>query len=895
MDNMIYSATSLENLRTCGRKTYLANCNLQQFNPNARRAKEETVAVKTILTEYFTENIPFDENKLDLILDDTLYMGDYQKKAVCKKLNSYIRRFLNWDDLSFKKVLEGAGHTTVNFTDDIAITVSYDLIFENLLDGTVEVVKFQRKEPFLSSHGAAKPENQPCNSFELLAMCMAGKELYPDKTVKASFYHLKGKKDTATELMEYFNEKKEWNVISWTFTERNKEDLINVLSSVRGAISFGNCLDVRNDKKCEGCTYEEACKAKVKDTQNFEIVEEETHSVETNITLTPDQLEVAETENGIVRTNAAAGTGKTMVIIHRIVKLLKSGTRPEKILTITFTNKAAEELRQRISKLCLQENLDVDVDKLNIYTFNAFGDKILAEHKDLIGLSNVKIATKVDIFNVIEYICKDVDFSLFYDNEKIDIINPTLQFMNKKGILVFLSEFFNEIKVHNWSTVEDCEAGDTRGEYNILTHEQAELVFSLYLDYVDEMKRRNFIEYQDQINYTYYILDAFPNVCASYKFDHIMVDEYQDTDESQVRLLKILLDNGFKSFMVVGDDAQAIYSFRLADQNNIIKFDEIFSDYGEIGDIRITENFRSTAEILHAANVLNSCNENKIEGKDLQGRRSGIVPKLKYVADDKNDVIVSMINNYHETGVAYGDIAIIARTQKELRQLILPLEQAGIPYKLQIPEKVILHPDIIAIKALAEALTDTDNRYSFLTYLLRTVEDVSELDIFTPNELYQYIDSNFKLIDFPEDLNERLKFFFDLCAEKFGGSEIVDKFLTDLSERDFQNFIEMNDYLSKLFLFNDNQTIAVGEDNINAVKLITAHTSKGKEWKNVIVLLDQFANTTRDKDVLKIDEERRLLFVAITRARDVLDLLISYGAKTYDFISEFGESIETIQ
>lgn len=897
-ESRTFTSTSLDDLKICGRKTYLGNCNLQQFNENSQRAKSESMALKNVIRDVLVERIPYSMDKIEDYLVPNLYYGEYQKDSICKTFDKYIRRFLDWPELAGKTIVQGSGYENVEVAEGITVSVSFDLIFETPT-GVIELVKIKRKEPTLSSHGRAKIENRPTSSFELWSMYLAGKKLFPDREIEVSFYHMKGKKDTSTEFLADYNSKKEYNVITTTFEPEDELKLKEIIQNSEDMISMRVALDVKRDKNCEGCIYEDLCRLMYPAQEvETEVVNEETTSVQTNIALTAEQQAVVDADSGIIRVNAAAGTGKTMVTIHRIVKLLKSGTQPEKILAITFTNKAAEELKERVTKLCEQEGLNIDVERLNVCTFNSFGDDLIKKNKKRLGLDKVQIASKIDIFNVIIDICKNQDFSAFMDYSKVDLNNPTIQFMNKKGMIVFLSEFFYEIKVHGWQSAAECAAGDEREEYDVMTHEQAEIVFNLYLEYVKEMKRRDLIEYQDQINYSIYLFENYVSLRRIYKFDHIMVDEYQDTDASQVRLLKTLLDNGFKSFMVVGDDAQAIYSFRLADQGNIIHFDEEFADYGPLTDINMTLNFRSTAEILEAANVLNEANEVYMEGKELVGTRNGEIPTVfisPETVQEEYELVAERINDFHNDGVAYGDIAIIARTQKELRSLTVALDEASIPYKMQIPEKVIMQKEIIAIKCLAEAMADTESRFSFMAYFASISNDLSEVSELSPTELYQFLDNNFKMLNFPEDLNERLEFFFHICVEKFHYSDMAMEFIEILKERSFSNFMEMNEYLSKTFLFNDDTTITVNECNDNTVKLITAHTSKGKEWKNVIVLLDQFANTTRGTKDERIDEERRLLFVAITRARDTLNMIRAKRTKCHDFLPEFGESIDVIE
>lgn len=884
------------NEKECGRRAYFSNLNLGQYNPASTRAKEETITIKNCLVDYLTTGKTFTCDSLDDMLDNSLYYSDWQKKNVVKQYYALMRRFITWMSTSAYECIHGKFTTNISF-GDVQTSVAGDMVLRDYVNNTIVMCKIFKNAPELSLSSRASEKNRPYNSFVLAGLYLAGKQMYPNANIQAAFFHLKGKDDTATEIAEEYEIKPGKNIISYTFDEASIARLNEMAQNQTTLISLRNCPDCRRNNKCTECNYFTFCKSMlVKDSilNSEQTVESNTEGERKEVKPTAEQKRVINAKRGLIVVNAAAGCGKTFALTKRIVKLIQDGVLPEKILAITFTNKAADELKERVWKECSNVGIEIDKNKLNINTFNGFGFGIIKEHKRLLGFSEMNIAEKIDLFDIIFKICSNKDLTPLESISICDISNPTLQFMNKKGVVPFLWEYFNRIKVHHWTTTAELETDEKEGAI-ILTHKQAECILSLFNEFSEELKNRNLVEYQDQINLTLKLFETHPEIKSRYHFDHIMVDEYQDTDSSQVELLKHLLDAKFKSFMVVGDDAQAIYAFRLAEYTNIIKFEEHFGAYGKVRVMKITKNFRSTKEILALGNELNHhhAKDAFVEGKDLVGNKNGEIPR--FILSENESVEFYQIKNVIEDAVEnkntkYGEIAIIARTRSELNRMAWFLEESQIPYRIRLSDPLIEDRDVVAIKCIAETLADTDNRFSFLTKLAikDNFEDLLDL---SAEDMIEYVDTKIKSLDFPEDLEERLLFFYDYVDTYLSGSEAAKKMITILKSKDFQNFTELNNYLNEMFDFKDSTSIDDKMDKSNEVTLITAHTAKGKEWKNVIVLSDQFANATRNKNDLSIAEERRLLFVAITRAKETLNIF-QYNEKTYNFLKEMGDKVK---
>ena len=888
------SVDALTAAHDCGRMSYLINLNLGQYGRNSFRAKGETTAMKTCLIDYLLSGQTFTKESFSEMLDSTLYYTDWQKQNVCEQCYALMRRFISWPEWCKYDVIQGKFSQTISF-GEVQSSVSGDFVLRDNETGEIIMCKIIKNAPTLSNHARASEKNKPYNSFLLGALHLAGRIMFPDNEISTALFHIKGKDDKANDIEEEYDYRPGKNIIFHKFSGGQIQNLGIIADNLIETVSLRNAPDCRKNNKCTECNYFTFCKSLLvtNEVQSTEQTEEDS-KVDVGVTATPEQQAVVDAQKGLYVVNAAAGCGKTLVLVFRLYSLLEKGVAPEKILAITFTNKAAQELKDRIKKYCQEKGLNVNTDAIRVQTFNGFGYDIVREHKQYLGFSDAKIAEKIDIFNAIFEVCEGENLTPFKTISSVDLSNPTLQFMNKKGIIPFLWEYFNKIKVQHWTTVAEIETDEIQGSF--LTHEQAQVIFRLYNKFMRTLREKDLVEYQDQINYTLELFERYPEIKSRYQFDHIMVDEYQDTDNSQVMLLRHLLDNGFESFMVVGDDAQAIYAFRLADYTNIVRFSEDFKDYGDTTSLKITKNFRSVQPILDLGNEINHSHSEDtfVAGKDLVGDRDGEKPSVIYCSNEAVEFewvrkrIEQIMSN---PNTSFNDIAIIARTRNELNRLSWYLEENNIPYVIRLSKPIIDNREVVAIKCIAETLCDTDNRFSFLTSL--AIQDNSEelLDL-NVADLFQYVDSKIKNLAFPENLEERLIFFYNYCDTYLSTSRAARKLIDDLKEKNFENFAQLNDYLTDMFDFEDSTSVEdITSPKENAISLITAHTSKGKEWKNVILLTDQFANANRNKDDLSVAEERRLLFVAVTRARDTLTML-QFNDKTYDFGIEMGDAVK---
>lgn len=807
--------------------------------------EEFEIALRNNHSYYFLNNI----------LDDDLFVP-LAKKEKLKSLSEQIERYV----IFLKKV--GGKIISYDVTQDINIngnlvTVSADLIIK--YDSGIEIVKIKRRAPDLS-YKARTPENMPKNNIELYLLQALGKHLYPNKNIIGSFHHMTCKKDKDEFILNY-NLKKGYNIISYQFNPEEVkiiEERIDDLFKISKSKKFIKTDDLAN---CRTCPYTNICN--YKKAQNISLKKiEEIIKAPKDFTLTKSQRKAVLLDDGFARINAGAGSGKTTVVALRVVELILAGCKSEDILLITFTNKGANEMREKIAYWLNQEGIEIEQDKFNITTFNAWGDKIIQENYKSFGFTQPpKLIEKVDKYDIL--------FEILERNRKLegyDYKNPLMNFRYAKGVVVKLEDIFNYIKAFNATTPEKLA--------NKIDIKEAGIFLKLYDEYNNLLKEENYIEYQDQINLIINATENNQDILSKYNYKHIIVDEFQDSAEAELDLIFFLSNQSkFKSLMVVGDDSQSIFGFRNTSQENILNFHLYFNN---MQDINMVENFRSTPEIIELANELNDLNSKKIEKKLVSGLKSGDIPELRAFnssADEysyiSNKIKELLIDNKPE------DIAIIARTKYELFSIEEYLKDLNIPYIIDIPEPLLNNTNIHIAKSLLTFLDDLKTTQGLFEYLYVIT---NEFDRMNEDEIKEIVENKAdeisKAIELSNvDANEneiKLNYFFSMLEEI--NDDDFKKFLLNLKERNYE-FGELKDYLYKFIEYEDNKTIEKNSDKYSAVTLTTAHTSKGKEFKIVFATISKF---TAEHNTKERDEERRTLFVSITRAKEKLFITHQY-------------------
>jgi superfamily I DNA/RNA helicase len=851
------SASQLLSIDSCKVKGYF-----EQLNLNYTKGKSYfiSVALKELLKEIdFTSfDVSDIQTKLDALLEDRLFFSKQTKKEELSLLTQQLVRYFEYEKSLGRKILQRGVVEEVE-VQDFTITVTADFIFEN--EDSIEVVKIKKSEPKLSYKGR-KFETRPSNSIELYLLFLLGNKLYKGKKIVASLYHLKSKDDTRKRLIPEFEINKGKNIISHSFDPQQAEAIekrIVELLSMNLSIDSEKTCDT---SLCEHCSFASICHYE----ETKEVLEEVKEIKKAgDLKLTDSQYEAIFFRKGIARINAGAGSGKTTVIALRVAELLQEGVHPKDILLITYTNKGAQEMREKIAYWLKEMDIQVNLQQMDILTFHAWGDKVLKNEYALLGFTKApSLAEKVQKYDII--------FELLDENEKLegfDYQNPLLDFPNAKGVVVQLAEYFDAIKGAYINDAETCS------EKLNLVPSLAEKIFYLYQQYNQKLKQRNLVEYPDLLHLLLDLAENHPEVYEKYAYKHIMIDEFQDTDNIQFDIISALIDQDkFESLMVVGDDSQSIYSFRHTSQENILNFHQYFF---EVKDIYFVENFRSTPQIIEVANCLNDLNQNKIHKTLVSQTSDGTKPKLcRYsTLEEEYKGIASIVEEKIKNGVSPENIAIIARTRSELINIEPYLKERNIPTVFDVSEPILKNKNVQVMISLTNFFEDNSLDYTLLEYLY--IFKKEEMKRMNPEQIKQlveqfksYLISQYTIL---ENEKEKINFYFDTIQKIAEKDAVVASFLEELKNKDFENTYELFSYLKKLLLYKDEKTIMKKDVRYKAVVLTTAHSSKGKEFDIVINTIDHYKYDSSMKPE-KIEEERRLLFVSITRAKK--ELYITY-------------------
>ena len=607
-------------------------------------------------------------------------------------------------------------------------------------------------------------------------------------------------------------------------------------------------------------------------------------------TLNNEQREAVFCTEGPLLMLAGAGSGKTRSLTHRIAYLIEEkGVAPWNILAITFTNKAAQEMRERVDALVGYGSEDIWIS-----TFHATCSRILRRHIDLLGYDrNFTIYDASDQKSLMKEVLKEM---------KID----TKQFP-ERSVMSEISSAKNEYK----------SPLDYRNEYGSNFRNQR--IADIYEHYQKRLKENNALDFDDLLVKMVDLFQANPDVLEHYqdRFQYIMVDEYQDTNTVQF-LLVSLLAKKYRNLCVVGDDDQSIYKFRGANIYNILNFEKVFPDAQVI---RLEQNYRSTQNILNAANGVIANNKGRKEKKLWTENQKGELVHFKqYDSEyDEADGVVSRINFLAMRGVQYKDMAILYRTNAQSRIFEEKLKQKNIPYAIV---RGISFYDRKEIKDLMSYLKVVDSGMDDLS-VKRIINmpkrgigqtTINRLQEFAILNQMSFLDAVFNADEIPEvaralaklhkfadmieefreyasehEISELLEHILDVTQyraelEAEGTDESISR-LEDIEElfNDIAYYEEEeeNPNLREFLAEKDMYTLNAGIDNLedenNKVLLMTLHNAKGLEFNNVFLggmeegVFPGFG-AMMSGDESEIEEERRLCYVGITRAKERLFL-----------------------
>ena len=600
--------------------------------------------------------------------------------------------------------------------------------------------------------------------------------------------------------------------------------------------------------------------------------------------LNPRQKEAVVTTEGPVLILSGPGSGKTRVITHRIAYLIQKGVKPQNILAVTFTNKAAEEMRQRVK--CVIP--DVKHHSLPFMgTFHAFCLQILRkEIKNLGYKTNFIIYDEQDQLSLVKKAMKELQI----DKEQF-----------KPGIVSSkISSLKSELT--NWQNFK--EMAENYFE---------ETIAKVYETYQVELKKANGVDFDDLIMLTVGLFQEFPKILKKYqeKFKYILVDEYQDTDTSQYILIHLLAKK-YKNVCVVGDDSQSIYQFRGADFRNILNFEK---DYPEAKVVVLAQNYRSTQNILDSAHGVISKNvyqkEKNLWTKNPKGKPIIIAETVNEVAEREFIIEeIKRLRTHQPRARGWKDFTVLYRTNAQSRALEEGFIRHKIPYKIVGTVKFYQRKEIKDILAYLKLILYPDDLVSLQRIINIPPRGIGKVTIEKilkdwPNPHYQNFGVGVK--KFAELINKARKIaknkslteLLNFLLKETKYKDYLQKtynekfYLEDIPEyeRRWQNVQELfsvikasaglRKFLEDTALFSETDEV---ETKKGLVNLMTLHAAKGLEFSVVFISGCEeglFPHARSMLNSLEMEEERRLCYVGITRAKEYLYLTFTQRRTLY--------------
>lgn len=584
--------------------------------------------------------------------------------------------------------------------------------------------------------------------------------------------------------------------------------------------------------------------------------------------LNKEQKEAVLHKEGPCLVLAGAGSGKTKVLTTRIANMINDGIYSGNILAITFTNKAAKEMRDRISNM-------VENNYAFVGTFHSFGLRVIRENTEKLGLtSNFTIIDSDDVSSVIKKIMKELDistkeYSVSYIRNKISFIK---------------NEMLSESEVDKY-----------------LNSPPEKVAVKVYREYEKVLKRNNAVDFDDLLKRPVELFMQNDDILDKYqeKYRYILIDEYQDTNEVQYKLVKLLASK-YRNLFVVGDVNQSIYGFRWSNYKNILNFEK---DYPDSKSITLNQNYRSTNTILNAAN---SVIKNNVERKEVNLYSTfGDGVKIKYFRgnDEKDEVklVIDEIKKLLDEGYDYNDFAILYRTNAQSRNVEDAILKVNWPYRvvgsyyfykrkeikdllcylrlisnhqddvslervINVPKRGIGDTSINNLRSLARNNNECmfkclskPKEVEFKKLILELTEDAKDLD------LTELIDVVLEKSGMKEELEKEHTLEADIRLENL----MEFKSITENYQKE-TGTVNLEDFLEDISIVADSSE---HETLDNAVTLMTMHAAKGLEFKVVFLIgMEEgiMPHSMSLNEESELEEERRLCYVGITRAKERL-------------------------
>ena len=612
-------------------------------------------------------------------------------------------------------------------------------------------------------------------------------------------------------------------------------------------------------------------------------------------TLNPAQREAVEKTEGPVLILAGAGSGKTRVLTTRIGHLIEDkGVQPANILAITFTNKAANEMRERV-----EETLESDASDMWISTFHSCCVRILRKDINRIGYNR--------------------SFVIYDSADQVTLVKDCLKELNLNDKV-----FEPKMIISTISGAKDKLYDPKQFKAMHMNDNRMSKIADVYALYQDRLKRNSALDFDDLIFKTVELLKSDKEVLDYYRnrFKYIMVDEYQDTSKAQYELIKILAKE-HQNICVVGDDDQSIYGWRGADIRNILEFEK---DYDDVHVVKLEQNYRSTQIILDAANTVISNNIERKRKRLWSEKKDGELIKIQVAQDEieESDFVADMIAKIsREQNRSYKDFAVLYRANAQSRSVEDALNRSQIPYNIYGGTKFYERKEIKDLIAYLRVIQNPQDDISIKRIInvprrgigLRTIEKIEDRASLKQESIYSVLIDIETNSEISTKARNSISEFVDnvigtlrTMREVYPVSKLIEKviesidyygYIDELYKGDKEEAEERKDnvkeFISVAMEFEQNseekdlETFLTGvaltsesseEEEIDKVSLMTIHTSKGLEFPVVFIVgmedgLFPIARAVRSMSDSEIEEERRLCYVGITRAKEILPYINS--------------------
>lgn len=601
--------------------------------------------------------------------------------------------------------------------------------------------------------------------------------------------------------------------------------------------------------------------------------------------LNKSQYQAVITTKGPVLVIAGAGTGKTRTLVYRVARLVEMGINPEEILLLTFTRKSAQEMLNRASAI-----LDSRCENISGGTFHSFANILLRKYSNLLGLKGSFVildrSDAEDIMNLM----------------RTQVMTSKKQRFPRKGTLC---DIYSKAVNKNISIAEAIEQ-----EYSNFS-KCTDQVIAVCQKYVEYKRNNSLLDYDDLLLYLRILLTSNEAIRTkvSNAYKYIMIDEYQDTNTLQAEIIQLLAFT-HNNVLAVGDDAQSIYSFRGANFRNIMDFPQLFQN---TKIIKLEENYRSTQEILDVTNEIIRCSTEKYAKKLYSIDKTGDKPAVIATPDQQTEAefICQRVLELQDEDVSLNDISILARSSRATYALEIELNKKAIPFKKYGGFKFIDTAHIKDIISYLRLIVNKDDQISWnrVLLLINGIGSVSSTKLIPilagdstvlsadilPTQ-YQNKDKLTELIDLLSHIDQNkyspsaaiekiLEYYHPILVEKYDDSS--------KREKDLDHFLYLSESYNTIESFLTDLALEPPDSSFedvegNPVKdeyltISTIHSAKGLEWKVVFImgsLEGRFPSIYSYNSQESLEEERRLMYVAATRAKQLL--YFSYPIDMFD-------------